>query len=93
MLQLSSQELPNEFHEPRALFQVPEVARLRKCVPSDLGEKAEKRLHDEILSFVVPAVQQQRRHVDLRDVVDNRPCLQRSRHEELRWPEPGKMYQ
>ena len=64
------------------------MARLRKRVPLHLTQTSEVRLENAVLRFIESRVQEQRWHVDLVYVIDDRPCLQRPSDVELRWSIP-----
>ena len=76
---VSCKEITNTLHVQRPFLILRHVARLRECEPFDLRRYLlEKRFYNAILRFIIAAVQEERGDLDLVQVRDDRPCLERT---------------
>ena len=82
--QVSCKEIAHYLYELLAFLVLWHVRRLRKGVPFHLLNSTEERQDHAILGLVVLAVQEQRRNVDLVQVIDDRPSFQRTGDVEFR---------
>src|SRR5882757_4180142 len=69
--------------EPLGFFEVGNMAGLFEDLPADVGDEVLEGLHGGRRRLVVPAGDDQRRDVDLRQEVDHAPVLERADHMEL----------
>lgn len=81
---LGCQKVTDNFLVQLGLLVLRHMARLGKPDPLHLWNLSEIRRHASILSLVVAAIDQQRRHRDFVQLVCDCPVFQRPRDEELR---------
>lgn len=69
------QVITDYLHVPRSLLPERRVSRIHECGPLDVRDTFEEGFHHEVLRHIPVTIQQERRHGDLWDSVDDGPIV------------------